>query len=90
MVIADLAMPGLSGDELAARLLTLRPSLPVVLITGFIEPGDQAALLRAGVREVIHKPCTHIELADVVARHLAGSAAARTSAATSMPRVDAL
>ncbi len=74
MVIVDLAMPGLGGDDLAAQILALRPTLPVLVITGFIDSRQQTALLKSGVRDVIHKPCTQSELATAVARHLGDSA----------------
>lgn len=39
LVITDKAMPGMSGDQLATGLRQLRPSLPIMLLTGFGEKG---------------------------------------------------
>jgi signal transduction histidine kinase len=38
VVLADFAMPGMNGAELALRLAEVRPRLPVLLITGFADP----------------------------------------------------
>jgi FixJ family two-component response regulator len=35
LVITDLAMPGMTGDQFALRLRAERPSLPVIIATGF-------------------------------------------------------
>ncbi len=75
MLITDLAMPGLDGEALARAAREVRPDLPVLVVTGMIEPTRQATLREAGIREIIFKPVTLIELGLVVARHLPTSAA---------------
>jgi two-component system cell cycle sensor histidine kinase/response regulator CckA len=70
MLITDLAMPGLGGEELARAVLSLRPDLPVLVMTGLMEPRQQAALQQAGVREILFKPVPRTDLARAVARHL--------------------
>jgi signal transduction histidine kinase/CheY-like chemotaxis protein len=78
LVITDLAMPGMSGAALAAELLRLRPGLPVLVLSGFVQPEQIEDLLRRGVREVVRKPPSRAELAEAIARHLrppAGAAA---------------
>jgi PAS domain S-box-containing protein len=42
LVILDHNMPGLNGTETLLRLRELRPALPVLLSTGFQEPGVEA------------------------------------------------
>jgi signal transduction histidine kinase len=39
LVLADYAMPGLTGADLAVRIAALRPTLPVLIITGYADPG---------------------------------------------------
>ncbi len=70
-LITDLAMPDLDGEQLARAVLRLRPDLPVLLLTGMVEPSREAALQEAGIREIVFKPTTGIELARAVNRHLA-------------------
>src|SRR5919205_2586214 len=38
LVVSDVRMDGLSGTELAALLATSRPSLPILLVSGFPAP----------------------------------------------------
>ena len=37
LVLTDWKMPGMTGDELAATIKRLRPSTPIVLVTGFAD-----------------------------------------------------
>jgi PAS domain S-box-containing protein len=68
LLISDYAMPGMSGPQLAAELWRIRPNLPVLLISGHIEPVDQPRLSPSGIRAVLSKPPTLAELAGVIAR----------------------
>ena len=55
MVVTDYNMPGMSGLDVAHEVRILRPELPVVIATGFVDEDlpRQAAL--AGVSEVVFK-----------------------------------
>ena len=48
LLITDQAMPGMTGTELAARVRDARPTMPIVLATGFADPpsSDAPGLLR--------------------------------------------
>ena len=72
MLVTDLAMPGLPGDELARQALTRKPGLPVMLISGFIEPVVLDRLRDLGVREILGKPPGLEELAAALHRCLQG------------------
>ena len=61
LMIVDLAMPGMSGAELAHRVRTRRPDMPVLFVTGF---ADRSLLSGVGDAEVIGKPFAPNELAD--------------------------
>lgn len=56
LVITDLAMPGMSGRELAGRLLELRPGQRVVMVTGFSGSLTPEKARTLGLRAVLHKP----------------------------------
>ena len=56
LVLTDQTMPRLTGVQLAEQLIALRPSLPVLLYTGFDEGLDEADLRRRGLRGVLRKP----------------------------------
>lgn len=60
LVITDMAMPGMSGEQLASTLKTLSPRLPVMLLTGFGAFLDPAKT--ADVDVIVSKPITLGEL----------------------------
>ncbi|MBS0295465.1 MAG: response regulator [Proteobacteria bacterium] len=68
LVLADYAMPGMNGAELATALAQLRPSTPILLMTGF---ADTAALSAAWRGPVLQKPFGAAELAAATAGVLA-------------------
>ncbi|MBX3026483.1 PAS domain-containing protein [bacterium] len=82
-VVTDLSMPGMSGIRLARELLALRPDLPVLMTTGYVRAGDEAAVREAGVRALILKPNTVDELGSALDAVLRGQRAAPAAAAVS-------
>lgn len=42
LVIVDQMLPGLSGTEVIGKIKKLRPELPVVLLSGLVEPPEGA------------------------------------------------
>ena len=62
LVLTDLSMPGASGVDFARDVLALRPDVPVILTTGYIDPDDLETVRGMGVREVILKPTTIEEM----------------------------
>ena len=75
IVIADYKMPGMSGVELAEALRATRPSLPVLLITGFanLNHADSGGLPR------LAKPFREVEIAARVAKLLDDATAAKSA-----------
>jgi FixJ family two-component response regulator len=65
-LILDLAMPGLSGIELARELARQRQAIPIVFITGDGDESDRARLLQEGAVECLFKPFSETELLDAV------------------------
>ncbi len=72
LVITDMTMPGLTGDRLTAKLLDIKPALPVILCTGFAKKfaGKEATI--KGVRAFAYKPISLKDLAVIVRRVLDG------------------
>lgn len=70
LVIADLAMPRMTGVEFARHVLRLRPQKPVLLLSGFCGEWTTEKVRELGIRDLIHKPMTMIEMTEAVARTL--------------------
>jgi PAS domain S-box-containing protein len=70
LLITDMAMPGLSGYDLARKVLTLRPEMPVILCTGFSEMIDRERARAAGIGAFLVKPVSMRELAETVRKVL--------------------
>ena len=66
VVVTDIEMPGMTGIELAARLLALRPTLRIVMMTGDSERAESARRHPSIVDEVLLKPVRVDELVAAV------------------------
>jgi len=70
LVILDLDMPQLNGEQAFARLQALTPSLPVLISSGYIDHEREVALRAAGVGGILHKPYDSVTLMQAVAKTL--------------------
>jgi CheY-like chemotaxis protein len=68
VVFTDLAMPGLSGWEVAKAVSSLRPAVPIFLVTGFGVELSPEELAASGVRAVLTKPLDMQETLALLAR----------------------
>ena len=77
LLITDLRMPHMSGQELIRALWTERPRLPVVVVTTRGDEGSRARALSAGATRFMTKPfdpegiltCARSVLGDRAAQH---------------------
>jgi CheY-like chemotaxis protein len=67
-LVTDFDMPSTSGVELARRVRTIDPALPVVLMSGFINDEIEAAARAAGVVELVKKEGAYADLAAAIVR----------------------
>ena len=66
LVITDQTMPGLTGIELAVKMLELRPGLPIILCSGYTDQINESQARDIGICEFINKPMdSHILLERV-------------------------
>ncbi|MBI5556466.1 MAG: response regulator [Deltaproteobacteria bacterium] len=72
LVITDQTMPGLTGGELAVRLMEIRPSLPVILCTGFSDQMSRERAMGLGMRAYMMKPLNLHDMAFKVRTVLDG------------------
>ena len=56
LVITDLKMPGLGGDELLKRILSQAPGFPVIMLTGHGTVETAVAAMRDGAWDFLTKP----------------------------------
>jgi CheY-like chemotaxis protein len=61
VVLADFAMPEMTGIELTKTIHTTRPALPVILVTGY---GNRELLRDFGEAQILQKPYTEEELVE--------------------------
>jgi CheY-like chemotaxis protein len=64
LVLADFAMPEMTGVELAKSIYATRPELPVILVTG---DGKRESLKEFGDARILRKPYTEDELMEKIA-----------------------
>ncbi len=70
IVLTDMTMPMMSGNELAERILEIRPEVPVMLCTGFGLAMDEEKALAANIKAVIFKPILKADLAVTIRKIL--------------------
>jgi PAS domain S-box-containing protein len=75
LVITDQTMPLLTGMDLAARMLSIRPDLPVILATGFSETVSPEEALRNGIRVYLEKPFSRKALSSAIKNALSAGEA---------------
>ena len=68
VIVTDEMLPGMPGSELARTVLSLRPDLPVVLMSGKISPALERRAREVGATALLHKPVALNELAECLAR----------------------
>ncbi len=56
LVVTDQTMPGLSGVQLAGKMITLRQDLPVMLCTGYSDVVDETNIAQYGIQAFMPKP----------------------------------
>ncbi len=66
LVITDMTMPHMTGDELAQKLLDVKPGIPVILCTGFNEDITEEKALEMGIQKFIMKPVIKNDLATTI------------------------
>jgi two-component system, cell cycle sensor histidine kinase and response regulator CckA len=61
-VISDFGLPKFNGHEVCARIRYIDPSMPFILMSGFVDPDRQADALSLGMDALVAKPFRAQEL----------------------------
>jgi PAS domain S-box-containing protein len=70
LVITDYTMPNLTGMDLAAELLKIRATIPIILCTGHSETVSPEQAKESGIKAFLMKPLAKQELATAIRRVL--------------------
>ena len=70
LVITDLTMPNMTGDELAQKLMAIRPDIPVILCTGFSTKMTAEKTKKMGIRAFVLKPVIKQDIAETIRKVL--------------------
>jgi len=70
LVITDMAMPNMSGDQLSVEMTKIRPDIPVLLCTGYSETMSEEKAVSIGIKGFLLKPIRMKDLAQKVSEIL--------------------
>ncbi|MFH2000930.1 MAG: PAS domain S-box protein [Planctomycetota bacterium] len=76
LVITDMTMPNMTGDQLAEELMAIRRDIPVILCTGYSKKITDESIHDIGIKAIIYKPVLKADLANTV-RNVLDAAKAR-------------
>ena len=66
LIISDMTMPEINGDELAKKMIEIRPDIPIIICTGYNPQIDEKTAKKIGLKAFIFKPLTFQKLATTV------------------------
>jgi len=72
LVITDMTMPNMTGDNLAEELIRIRPEIRVILCTGYSAKVNEQQAMALGIRAFVWKPLMKREIAKTIRKVLDG------------------
>ena len=66
LIISDMAMPNMTGDQLSETMRMIRSDIPVIICTGFSENINKEKAQANGVNGFIMKPVNRSDLAKII------------------------
>ncbi|MGC9363860.1 MAG: PAS domain S-box protein [Fidelibacterota bacterium] len=66
LIISDMGLPRLTGDEVFYRIRKINPDARVIIASGFVDPGRKSELYKAGLARFIQKPYFPMDILKVV------------------------
>ena len=81
LLFTDIKMPGMSGLDMAEQLRQRQPWLPVVIVTGYGSPENEARAEAAGVSSFLRKPLSPEMIEGSAQKTLSEASAAAQSTA---------
>ncbi|MCF6247734.1 MAG: response regulator [Desulfobacula sp.] len=56
LIITDMTMPNMTGDDFAKKVLSIRDNIPIVLCTGYSNKMSKEKALKLGIKKYFQKP----------------------------------
>lgn len=69
LVLMDIKMPVMNGDEATRLIRTFRPDLPIIATTAYAQTGDENRFLEAGCTDYIPKPIKKEILLELINKY---------------------
>ncbi len=70
LILTDLTMPDMTGNELAKKCLRIRPDIPIILCTGFSNERTKEMTKAKEIKAFLQKPILKRELAETIRKVL--------------------
>jgi len=72
LVITDMTMPNMTGDQLAVELMEIRSDIPVIMCSGYSKRISEETAAEIGIKGFAYKPVTKADLAKTIRKVLDG------------------
>jgi CheY-like chemotaxis protein len=82
LIITDWAMPGMSGTELVSAIREVRPNIPMLLMSGFVDSTLQHTAKTIGIGDILIKPANPELRSQAIAQMLDRGNKARAAKST--------
>jgi PAS domain S-box-containing protein len=70
LVITDMSMPNMTGEQLARELIAIKPEIPIIMCSGFSESIGRERAQAIGIKEFLMKPVTISDMSQLVRKVL--------------------
>ena len=70
LIITDMTMPEMTGDQLAMEISRIKPDIPIIICTGFSERISKEQAENMGVKGFLMKPVLKSDMARMVRKVL--------------------
>jgi len=70
LIITDMTMPDMTGDQLAQKIMEIRTDIPIILCSGFSEKMSNEKAKSLGIKEFLMKPVLIKDLSITIRRAL--------------------
>jgi CheY-like chemotaxis protein len=74
LVVTDLTMPQMNGEQLAREMMAINPEIPIIICSGYSEMMGREQAAALGVKELLMKPITIAEMSQKVRKVLDAAA----------------